>query len=93
MLDDPRLGVASVQAIVHTSPAPAPYLPQQSIAARSYTSVMADVPARRSVWVAVRVDPLEAPKAVAARGGGADGAARTCSPQCSGWPATCRAPG
>ncbi len=69
--------LTSIQVITHTVPAPAGYLTETAPVARSYGSLAADVvPARRSTWVVARLDPLGAPAAVAARGGGRVGAHR-----------------
>jgi type VII secretion protein EccE len=77
MLADERLAPSCVQIVTHTQPAPAPHLPPHSLAVRSYQSVAGDVPAQRTTWVAVRLDPQEAAGAIEARGGGAVGAQRT----------------
>ncbi|MGH3417457.1 MAG: type VII secretion protein EccE, partial [Actinocrinis sp.] len=77
VLSDERLSVSCVQIVTHTLPAPAPHLPPHALAVRSYQSVMGDVPAQRTTWVAVRLDPQEAIGAVEARGGGALGVQRT----------------
>ncbi|MFB6892587.1 type VII secretion protein EccE [Kitasatospora sp. NPDC056327] len=66
----------SVQLVQHTQPAPAPHLPEQSLAARAYRE-LADgtaTPALRLTWVALRLDPERAATAVRARGGGEQGA-------------------
>ncbi|MFE7859811.1 type VII secretion protein EccE [Streptomyces sp. NPDC057403] len=68
--------LASAQVVQHTQPAPAPHLPQQSLAARSYGPLQAQVgsPALRLTWVALKLDPELCPEAVQARGGGVSGA-------------------
>ncbi|MEV0192768.1 type VII secretion protein EccE [Kitasatospora purpeofusca] len=66
----------SVQLVQHTQPAPAPHLPEQSLAARAYRE-LADgtaTPALRLTWVALKLDPERAATAVRARGGGEAGA-------------------
>jgi type VII secretion protein EccE len=75
-LADDQVPVASVQLITHTRPAPAPHLPRQSLSARSYQSIGGNVPAQRTTWAAVRLDPEQAQGAVQARGGGTVGAQR-----------------
>ncbi|CAL9405776.1 hypothetical protein SUDANB6_01551 [Streptomyces sp. enrichment culture] len=75
-VDDIRL--ASVQVVQHTQPAPAPHLPPQAMAVRSYGPLQAQsmTPALRLTWVALKLDPELCPEAVAARGGGMQGARR-----------------
>lgn len=75
-LFDTQVPVASVQLISHSRPAPAPHLPRQSLSARSYQTLGGDVPAQRTTWAAVRLDPEQAQGAVEARGGGQVGAQR-----------------
>ena len=67
--------LASVQVVQHTQPAPAPHLPAQSLAARSYGPLQAQVgsPALRLTWVALKLDPELCPEAVKARGDGVPG--------------------
>lgn len=77
VLDDDKLAVSSVQVVIHTSPAPAPTLQPHALAVRSYIGIMGDVPAQRTAWVAVRLDPVEAALAIESRGGGSAGAAKT----------------
>ncbi|MEU3502236.1 type VII secretion protein EccE [Streptomyces hundungensis] len=76
-VDDIRL--ESAQIVLHTQPAPALRLPQQSLAVTNYTPLHARTaaPAVRITWVALKLDPLLCPEAVAARGGGLEGA-RKC---------------
>ncbi|MCZ2528195.1 type VII secretion protein EccE [Streptomyces sp. HB2AG] len=75
-VDDIRL--ASVQVVQHTQPAPAPHLPEQAMAARSYAPLQAQTqtPGLRLTWVALKLDPELCPEAVEARGGGLQGARR-----------------
>jgi type VII secretion protein EccE len=75
-VDDIRL--ESAQIVQHTHPSPAPHLPQQSIAARSYAPLQAQAgaPAARLTWIALKFDPELSPEAVQARGGGLGGAQR-----------------
>ena len=75
-LSDAQVPVASVQLITHSRPAPAPHLPRQSLSARSYQGIGGTVPAQRTTWAAVRLDPEQAQGAVEARGGGTAGAQR-----------------
>ncbi|WP_327677008.1 type VII secretion protein EccE [Kitasatospora sp. NBC_00458] len=66
----------SVQLVQHTQPAPAPHLPEQSLAAHAYRELAngTATPALRLTWVALRLDPERAATAVRARGGGEEGA-------------------
>ncbi|MBW1599613.1 type VII secretion protein EccE [Streptomyces sp. JJ38] len=68
----------SVQVVQHTQPAPAPALPPRSVAALSYGPLQAEsgAPAVRVTWVALKLDPELCAEAVAARGGGFEGAQR-----------------
>ncbi|KRV51048.1 type VII secretion protein EccE [Wenjunlia vitaminophila] len=70
--------LASVQVVQHTQPAPATHLPEQSVAARSYTPLQAQTgtPGLRLTWVALKLDPELCPEAVKARGGGLGGVQR-----------------
>jgi type VII secretion protein EccE len=70
--------LASAQIVQHTQPAPAPHLPQQSLAARSYGPLQAQAgsPALRLTWVALKLDPELCPEAVQARGDGVPGTQR-----------------
>lgn len=77
VLSDERLSVSCVQLVTHTQPAPAPHLPPHALAVRSYQGVMGDVPAQRTTWVAVRLDPEQSAGAIEARGGGPVGVQRT----------------
>lgn len=77
-VDDVTL--ASVQVVQHTRPAPADHLPEESLAVESYRQLVEqglhDVPALRLTWIALRFEPDLCPSAVAARGGGEQGARR-----------------
>ncbi|HEX5495463.1 MAG TPA: type VII secretion protein EccE, partial [Mycobacteriales bacterium] len=74
-VDDIRL--AAVQVLLHTVPAPSGLLAGPIGSARSYQELSAGrVPAAQLVWVALRLDPVLCPDAVAARGGGPDGVHR-----------------
>lgn len=66
----------SAQIVLHTRPAPALHLPQQSLAATNYAPLQAltGTPAVRITWIALKLDPELSPGAVAARGGGLLGA-------------------
>ncbi len=77
VLSDDRLAVSCVQVVTHTQPAPAPHLQPHALAVRSYQGIMSDVPAQRTTWVAIRLEPEEAAGAIEARGGGAVGIQRT----------------
>ncbi|WP_254552358.1 type VII secretion protein EccE [Kitasatospora sp. MMS16-BH015] len=68
--------LASVQLVQHTQPAPAPHLPEQSLAARAYHQLPDGLatPGLRLTWVALRLDPERSATAVLARGGGEEGA-------------------
>ncbi|MCC9708294.1 type VII secretion protein EccE [Streptomyces sp. MNU76] len=64
------------QIVLHTQPAPAIQLPQQSVAVSNYAPLQAQTgtPAIRITWIALKLDPELCPEAVAARGGGLLGA-------------------
>ncbi|MDN3297436.1 type VII secretion protein EccE [Streptomyces ficellus] len=68
----------SVQLVQQVRPAPAPHLPQQAVARLSYAPLQerSAAPALRMTWVAVKLDPELCPEAIAARGGGIEGAQR-----------------
>ncbi|MEU8516068.1 type VII secretion protein EccE [Kitasatospora sp. NPDC048722] len=68
----------SVQLVQFTQPAPAPHLPEQSLAARAYRELPGGptTPGLRLTWVALKLDPERAATAVRARGGGEEGARR-----------------
>ena len=77
-LDVDGIRLESVQVVQHTRPAPAPYLPAQAVAARSYAALQeqSGAPAVRLTWIALKLDPELCPEAVQARGGGLVGAQR-----------------
>ncbi|MEU3982285.1 type VII secretion protein EccE [Streptomyces sp. NPDC026672] len=66
----------SAQVVLHTQPAPALHLPQQSVAVANYAPLQerTGAPAVRITWIALKLDPELCPEAVAARGGGLAGA-------------------
>jgi len=66
----------SAQIVLHTQPAPALHVPQQSVAVSNYAPLQAQTgtPAVRITWIALKLDPELCPEAVAARGGGLVGA-------------------
>ncbi|MGW6840684.1 type VII secretion protein EccE [Streptomyces sp. NPDC054958] len=68
----------SAQLVQHTQPAPAPHLPERSMATRNYAPLQArtGTPAVRLTWIALKLDPELCPEAVTARGGGLAGAQR-----------------
>ncbi|MEU7317680.1 type VII secretion protein EccE [Streptomyces sp. NPDC007083] len=72
------IALESVQIVQHVQPAPAPHLPEQSVARRSYGPLQEQTgsPAMRLTWVALKFDPELCPDAVEARGGGLEGAQR-----------------
>ncbi|MFJ2707273.1 type VII secretion protein EccE [Streptomyces sp. NPDC087428] len=75
-LDVDGIRLESAQVVQHTQPAPAPRLPEQSVAARNYAPLQAltGSPAVRITWIALKLDPELCPEAVRARGGGLTGA-------------------
>ena len=77
-LDVDGIALESVQVVQHVQPAPAPHLPDQSVARRSYGPLQEQTgsPALRLTWVALKLDPELCPEAVKARGGGLEGAQR-----------------
>ncbi|CAM2928547.1 MULTISPECIES: type VII secretion protein EccE [Streptomyces] len=77
-LDVDGIALESVQVVQHVQPAPAPHLPEQSVARRSYGPLQEQTgsPALRLTWVALKFDPELSPEAVKARGGGLEGAQR-----------------
>ncbi|RCG19959.1 type VII secretion protein EccE [Streptomyces diacarni] len=77
-LDVDGIALESVQIVQHVQPAPAPHLPDQSVARRSYGPLQEQTgsPALRLTWVALKFDPELSPEAVEARGGGLEGAQR-----------------
>ncbi|MEU2926390.1 type VII secretion protein EccE [Streptomyces sp. NPDC007251] len=66
----------SAQIVLHTQPAPALNLPQQSVAVSNYLPLQEQTgaPAVRITWIALKLDPELCAEAVAARGGGLLGA-------------------
>ncbi|WP_425588985.1 type VII secretion protein EccE [Streptomyces similanensis] len=66
----------SAQIVLHTQPAPALHLPQHSVAVTNYAPLQArtGAPAVRITWIALKLDPELCRDAVAARGGGLEGA-------------------
>lgn len=75
-LDVDGIRLESAQVVVHTQPAPALHLPQQSVAVANYAPLQeqSGAPAVRLTWIALKLDPELCPEAVAARGGGLAGA-------------------
>ncbi|MEU9026995.1 type VII secretion protein EccE [Streptomyces sp. NPDC048383] len=78
VLEVDGIRLESAQLVLYTQPAPAPHLPAESVAARSYAPLqaLAGTPAVRLTWIALKLDPELCPEAVAARGGGSEGARR-----------------
>lgn len=76
-LEDRGVVLDQIQVIWHCYPGSAE-LPADSPALNSYLEVLGPLPAaaRRTTWVAVRLDPKQCPKAVGERGGGIVGAHR-----------------
>jgi type VII secretion protein EccE len=76
-LEDRGVVLDSIQIIWHTYPGSAA-LPSESPALSSYMEVLGPLPAaaRRTTWVAIRLDPRRCPAAVRERGGGVVGAHR-----------------
>lgn len=76
-LEDRGVVLDSIQVIWHTYPGSAA-LPADSPALNSYLEVLGPLPAaaRRTTWVAVRLDPRRCPAAIRERGGGVVGAHR-----------------
>ncbi|MEU7024505.1 type VII secretion protein EccE [Streptomyces sp. NPDC046203] len=68
----------SVQLLQQVHAAPAPHLPREAVARLAYTPLQekTGAPALRLTWVAVKLDPELCREAVAARGGGLEGAQR-----------------
>ncbi|MEU0007370.1 type VII secretion protein EccE [Streptomyces sp. NPDC006314] len=66
----------SAQVVLHTQPAPALHLPQQSVAVANYLPLqeLTGAPAVRITWIALKLDPELCAEAVDARGGGLLGA-------------------
>ncbi|MEV0374028.1 type VII secretion protein EccE [Streptomyces sp. NPDC050636] len=78
-LDVEDIHLESVQFVQYTQPAPAPHLPEQAVAARSYAPLQAQAqtPALQLTWIALKLDPELCSEAIEARGGGMDGAQRS----------------
>ncbi|MFE5125857.1 type VII secretion protein EccE [Streptomyces sp. NPDC056669] len=78
-LDVDGIRLESVQVVQHSQTAPAPHLPEQAAAARSYAPLQeqAGAPAVRLTWVALKLNPELCPEAIRARGGGLEGAQRS----------------
>lgn len=78
VLEVDGIRLESAQVLVHTQPAPALHLPQQSVVVSNYAPLQAQTgaPAVRIIWIALKLDPELCPEAVAARGGGLRGAQR-----------------
>ncbi|MFG2227144.1 type VII secretion protein EccE [Streptomyces sp. NPDC048644] len=78
-LDVEDIHLESVQFVQYTQPAPAPHLPEQAVAARSYAPLQAQAqtPAVQLTWIALKLDPELCAEAIEARGGGMDGAKRS----------------
>jgi type VII secretion protein EccE len=76
-LEDRGMVLDTVQVIWHCYPGSAA-LPSSSPALRSYLEVLGPLPAaaRRTTWIALRLDPHRCPDAIAERGGGVLGAHR-----------------
>lgn len=76
-LEDRGVVLDAIQVIWHCYPGSAA-LPSSSPALSSYLEVLGPLPAaaRRTTWVAVRLDPRRCPSAVRERGGGVVGAHR-----------------
>ncbi|ROS40378.1 type VII secretion protein EccE [Amycolatopsis thermoflava] len=76
-LEDRGVVLDSIQMIWHCYPGSAA-LPADSPALTSYMEVLGPLPAaaRRTTWVAIRLDPRRCPDAVRERGGGVVGAHR-----------------
>jgi len=79
-LEDRGVVLDAISVIWHCYPGNAA-LPPSSPALRSYLEVLGPLPAaaRRTTWVAVRLDPHRCPAAVAERGGGVTGCHRALS--------------
>ncbi|MGD3107991.1 type VII secretion protein EccE [Streptomyces sp. YGL11-2] len=77
-LDIEDIHLESTQFVQYTQPAPAPHLPEQAVAARSYAPLQAQsqTPAVQLTWIALKLDPELCAEAIEARGGGMEGAQR-----------------
>ncbi|MET9447515.1 type VII secretion protein EccE [Streptomyces cinerochromogenes] len=75
-LEVDEIRLESAQIVLHTQPAPALHLPQQSVAVANYLPLQEQTgaPAVRITWIALKLDPELCAEAVAARGGGLTGA-------------------
>jgi type VII secretion protein EccE len=74
-IDD--IPLASLQVLVHTVPAPDTRFPDTSPIAASYRQLAGPrVPAARQTFLVLRIDAVTGRQAIAARGGGTDGARR-----------------
>ncbi|MDH6579652.1 type VII secretion protein EccE [Kitasatospora sp. MAP5-34] len=69
------IALESVQLVQHTQPAPAPHLPEQSLATRAYHQLPdgLSTPGLRLTWIALKLSPERTSTAVLARGGGEEG--------------------
>lgn len=78
-LDIEDIHLESVQFVQYTQPAPAPHLPEQAVAARSYAPLQAQsqTPGLQLTWIALKLDPELCAEAIEARGGGVEGAERS----------------
>ncbi|MGW4489627.1 type VII secretion protein EccE [Amycolatopsis sp. NPDC004368] len=76
-LEDRGVVLDSIQMIWHSYPGSAA-LPSDSPALSSYLEVLGPLPAaaRRTTWIAIRLDPRRCPEAIRERGGGVVGAHR-----------------
>lgn len=76
-LEDRGVVLDSIQAIWHCYPGSAA-LPSDSPALSSYMEVLGPLPAaaRRTTWIAIKLDPRRCPAAIRERGGGVLGAHR-----------------
>ncbi len=76
-LEDRGVLLDSIQMIWHSYPGSAA-LPADSPALSSYLEVLGPLPAaaRRTTWIAIRLDPRRCPEAIRERGGGVVGAHR-----------------
>lgn len=76
-LEDRGVVLDSIQVIWHSYPGSAA-LPANSPALTSYMEVLGPLPAaaRRTTWIAIRLDPMRCPAAIRERGGGVVGAHR-----------------
>ncbi len=75
-LDDRGVRLRAVQVVRLAVPTVPSGLDPASPAAQSYAALAGPLPPRQRVFVALRLDPVDCPAAVAARGGGDEGACR-----------------